>query len=441
MEEKPRQTLQSRITNFIIIFVILLISAFTIIQVNNQIKTITNYNSYRAKISTLFFKIILEKILQSIEPGADVVKPLNEYLASLKKGGLIEAGGIISKYGDIVASTDPSEVGKKTKPRERLKVRNLLRSKGKETSSDVDKATKTLFIYIPLEVPGAQKYAMRAAFSLGNTQEALQQVYIPIAFTVVSVIGIAVIFAFMLSKNIVGPVIILNKATKNIAGGNLDMRVKLKTGDELEELASTFNDMTIALKKMKDRAENANPLTKLPGNNVIREQVENRIKDNRKFVVVHTDLDNFKAFNDKYGIHKGDDAITLSATIMQEALKEKGAPDDFIGHEGGDDFVFITTPEKADAVASHMIQKFDKEIRVLYDEKDLKQGHIIAKGRDGKISQFPIMSVSLSGVTNAIRPITSYAEVTNIVAGVKKKAKAIEGSAFVLDKREETSSS
>jgi len=441
MEEKPRFTLQSRITNFIIIFVILLISAFTIIQINNQIKTITNYNSYRAKISTLFFKIILEKILQSVEPGTDVVKPLNDYLSSLKKGGLIEAGGIISKYGDIVASTNPSEVGKKTKPRERLKVRNLLRSKGKETASDVDKTTKTLFIYIPLHVPGAQNYAMRAAFSLGNIQEALQQVYIPIAFTVVSVIGIAVIFAFMLSKNIVGPVIVLNKATKNIAGGNLDMRVKLKTGDELEELANTFNDMTVALKKMKDRAENANPLTKLPGNNVIREQVENRIKDNRKFVVVHTDLDNFKAFNDKYGIHKGDDAITLTATIMQQALKEKGAPDDFIGHEGGDDFVFVTTPEKADDVASHMIQKFDKEIRILYDEKDLNQGYIMAKGRDGKVSQFPIMSVSLSGVTNAIRSITSYAEITNIVAGVKKKAKAIEGSAFVLDKREETSSS
>jgi hypothetical protein len=45
------------------------------------------------------------------------------------------------------------------------------------------------------------------------------------------------------------------------------------------------------------------------------------------------------------------------------------------------------------------------------------------------------MSVSLSGVSNENRGITSYAEVTNIAAEVKKKAKANQGSIFVLDQR------
>jgi hypothetical protein len=46
------------------------------------------------------------------------------------------------------------------------------------------------------------------------------------------------------------------------------------------------------------------------------------------------------------------------------------------------------------------------------------------------------MTISLAGITNAHRTITSYGEVTNIAAEVKKKAKSIEGSTFVIDKRQ-----
>jgi len=47
------------------------------------------------------------------------------------------------------------------------------------------------------------------------------------------------------------------------------------------------------------------------------------------------------------------------------------------------------------------------------------------------------MTISLAGVTNATREITSYAQVTNIAAEVKKKAKAIVNgkSKYVLDQR------
>jgi hypothetical protein len=49
--------------------------------------------------------------------------------------------------------------------------------------------------------------------------------------------------------------------------------------------------------------------------------------------------------------------------------------------------------------------------------------------------KFPLLSISLSGVTNETRPITSYAEVTNIAAEVKKKVKQSHGSNFLIDRR------
>jgi diguanylate cyclase (GGDEF)-like protein len=193
--------------------------------------------------------------------------------------------------------------------------------------------------------------------------------------------------------------------------------------------------MTQELIKMRERAENANPLTKLPGNIVIREQAEERIKANKKFMVIYCDLDNFKAFNDKYGIAKGDDAIKLTADIFKEAVKAKGGSDDFIGHEGGDDFILLTTPDKAGSIANYITKEFDARVKSLYDQEDLAKGYIVAQARDGSVKKFPIMTISLAGVTNEHRAISNYVEITNIAAEIKKKAKSIEGSAFVIDKR------
>ena len=217
----------------------------------------------------------------------------------------------------------------------------LFKSAG-QTKSEIDKRQSIALQYLPLiqtippledETQPAQSvsYAAKISYSIGNLNEALKEVYVPCVFIAAIIIVANIILSIALSKVVVGPLKILNSATKEIAAGNLNLRVELPTGDEIEEVANTFNDMTVALIRMKERAENANPLTKLPGNNVIHEEIEKRIADKRKFVVVYSDLDNFKAFNDKYGIGAGDQAIKMTAAVMQESLKS-GSPDDFLGH-------------------------------------------------------------------------------------------------------------
>jgi diguanylate cyclase (GGDEF)-like protein len=234
---------------------------------------------------------------------------------------------------------------------------------------------------------------------------------------------------------VIGPLKLLNNITKMVASGDLTVRARILTHDELQELGETFNYMTEELVKMKERAENANPLTKLPGNIVIHEEIEKLIRANKKFTVIYCDLDNFKAFNDKYGIAKGDEAIKLASEIFKEALKNYGSAGDFIGHEGGDDFILLTTPDKSAAVADYIIREFDARIRGLYSKDDLAQGYITALSRDGAEKKFPVITISLAGVSNEIRPITSYGEVTNIAAEIKKKAKLEQKSVFVLDQR------
>jgi hypothetical protein len=117
-------------------------------------------------------------------------------------------------------------------------------------------------------------------------------------------------------------------------------------------------------------------------------------------------------------------------------VQKHGSQNDFVGHEGGDDFILLTAPERATVISNYITTEFDKQIRSLYDNEDLGRGYIEAKARHGdEIIKFPIMAISLAGVSNMIRPIASYGEVTNIAAEVKKKAKAMPGSCFVMDRR------
>lgn len=431
-------SLQNRITLLLVIFSVSLVSVFVLIQLNNQLANIQRQNSYQANLSSIIAKNNLEAVMRQVQPD-QIASYLNSTLKELKDAGIIPQAILFDHNGKIVASTEKRLVGEKVMYRDINKIEELqlLAEKDILYKAHIDRLRKELNIYIALKIipEGIIDYVGKITFPLGNIQEALIAVYKPAILASIAVIIANILFGFFLARKIIGPIKILNEVTKIIAKGNLSVRTEINTNDELEELGQTFNYMTEELVKMKERAENANPLTKLPGNIVIHDEVEKRIKENRKFTVIYCDLDNFKAFNDKYGIAKGDEAIKLTAEIFKEAVKTRGSADDFIGHEGGDDFILLTIPEKAQEVADYIIKEFDQRIRSLYSQEDINQGYIVTKSRDNVIKKFPIMTISLAGVTNATRVIQNYAEVTNIAAEVKKKVKSVEASIFVLDKR------
>lgn len=437
---KFRLTLQNRITTLMVLSSVLFIAAFTFIQVNNQMENINRHNSYRLNLATIVAKNYFEAAIREAKPE-EISNYLKSNLKELKDSDIIKQAVIFNREGKIIASTQEGMHDESVSYRDLSRITALeeLLKSNKWFIPEVNKESNLMNIYLTLrsDPQGPLTYVTKLSFSLSDIQEALSEVYFPVILTTIIVILANIILGYFISKTIIGPIKVLNDVTKIITAGDLSVRAHINTNDELEELGSTFNYMTEELIKMKERAENENPLTKLPGNIVIREEIEKRIKNNLAFLVIYCDLDNFKEFNDKYGIGKGDEAIKLIADVFKEALETKGNQDDFLGHEGGDDFILITTPLKAQAVADYIISEFDKKIRSLYSTEDLKQGFIIAHARDHTVKQFPIMTISLAGISNETRTITSYAEVTNIAAEVKKKAKSIDGSVFIIDKRKD----
>jgi len=181
----------------------------------------------------------------------------------------------------------------------------------------------------------------------------------------------------------------------------------------------------------------ANPLTKLPGNILLTEALEKCLSQGRLFAVLYLDLSNFKAFNDKYSYLRGDKVLRITAQIILKIVKEKGNPDDFIGHIGGDDFIVITSPDKVDPLCRGIIKDFDQDIPVLYDEEDRKRKYIITKDRQNKTTKFPLMTISIGVATNKARKFISPAEISDVGAELKKYAKLKKGSSYVVDKRED----
>jgi len=179
----------------------------------------------------------------------------------------------------------------------------------------------------------------------------------------------------------------------------------------------------------------ANPLTRLPGNVSILNEIQKRIDEGGLFSVCYKDLDKFKTFNDKYGFEKGDEVIKNAARILISSVQEKGTPKDFIGHIGGDDFVVITSPDNVDELCKAIISKFDIMMPTLYNKEDKEKGYIVAKDRQGKVKKIPLVSISIAVVSNEKRKISHVAEVGEIGADLKHYAKSLKGSNYVKERR------
>lgn len=220
-----------------------------------------------------------------------------------------------------------------------------------------------------------------------------------------------------------------HKSTK-MEGLGLDIDDYLNKPADGDEIVARVK---LLLKRNKQKMD-SNPLTRLPGNPSIQARVESEIASKRPFAVLYCDLNNFKAYNDKYGFAAGDRVLTAVANIIVTAAgQDKTA---FVGHIGGDDFIVLCAFDKAQAIAQSIITQLDAAAPAFYNEADRAQGFMESVNRKGEKERFKFLSVGIGIVHNTQRPLTSFAMVSNIGSELKCLAKRHEGASyFVLDRR------
>ena len=189
------------------------------------------------------------------------------------------------------------------------------------------------------------------------------------------------------------------------------------------------------VRSRNSRTLDANPLTHLPGNTSIIRRTQGLIDARHDFALGYCDLDFFKSFNDKYGFARGDEVLMMTSRIIVNSIKALPLDFSFVGHVGGDDFVFIVPCADAETVCRKILDAFDEIVPQFYDQEDRQRGGIVSTDRQGVLRAFPLMALSIAVVFNKNNSLTHYGEASQAAMHLKKKAKESPRSNYVLDLR------
>lgn len=182
-----------------------------------------------------------------------------------------------------------------------------------------------------------------------------------------------------------------------------------------------------------DRDVNVHPSTRLPGAPAIRDAIEARLETS--FAACYADLDHFKEFNDRYSYVEGDRVIRLLAALLHDTVRGLVGDDGFVGHIGGDDFIFLIPRDRVDDVCTEIVQTFDTLIAYQYSENDRRAGYFFGKDRRGQLHRVPLMTLSIGVVTNERRTFTHSGAVSALATEMKTYAKTLPGSVYAIDRR------
>jgi diguanylate cyclase len=156
-------------------------------------------------------------------------------------------------------------------------------------------------------------------------------IYRSLALGLVAVI-VTLLLGFMILRRALADIRKLTQAARSIGTGEPFAPLEISRGDEIGELAQSFQQMERNLRTDK--------LTHLLNRDSFVAQIDFRRRlaspaNPLRFVLLFIDLDNFKLINDRYGHDQGDRVLVEVSKRLQGAIRK----DDAAARFGGDEFV------------------------------------------------------------------------------------------------------
>ena len=210
--------------------------------------------------------------------------------------------------------------------------------------------------------------------------------------------------------------------------------------DEVVHAGMATGELLQRLDGMMRRAErdvHVHPSTRLPGAPEIEAEIARRIASRATFAVCYADLDHFKEYNDRYSYYEGDRVIRILARILHDVTRGMSRDEGFVGHIGGDDFIFVVPAAMAAPIAQEVIAVFDALVPYQYSEQDRNAGYFFGKDRRGQLHRVPLMTVSIGIVTTERRSFLNASQVSEAATEMKSYAKTLPGSVYVVDRRQD----
>ena len=226
-----------------------------------------------------------------------------------------------------------------------------------------------------------------------------------------------------------------------VSGGEAALAQGFAAGAD-EVLAPNTPDAEVAIRldvmlRRADRDVHVHPSTRLPGAPEIEAAIGVRLAAGELFAACYADLDHFKEYNDRYSYFEGDRVIRILAKILHDVVRGLSPDGGFVGHIGGDDFIFLVPMLEAPEICQEIVSIFDLLVPYQYSEQDRQSGYYFGKDRRGQLHRVPLMTVSIGVVTNERRTFSHPAQVSELATEMKSYAKTLNGSVYVVDRRQD----
>jgi PleD family two-component response regulator len=178
--------------------------------------------------------------------------------------------------------------------------------------------------------------------------------------------------------------------------------------------------------KRSERESLTDPRSGRPAGRLIEDQLR-RIIRQKGWALLDTGINHFDPFRNVYGFVAGDDVIRFTSMLIGEVVDEVGTTSDFIGHAGGDNFIIITTEEKAALMKARLKERFDNEVLTHYNFVDRQQGFIQAPTSGETIVKAPFMTMAIGIVSASQYSFADIREITELSAEARRQDTASGG--------------
>jgi PleD family two-component response regulator len=184
-----------------------------------------------------------------------------------------------------------------------------------------------------------------------------------------------------------------------------------------------IEELKLRVQRAISRAEQqslTDPRSGLPAGRLIEEQLRRIIRE-RGWALLDTRINHFDAFQEVYGFVAGDDVLRFTAMLINELVDQRGSPDDFIGHTGGDHFILITSEGAAEGLRQALKSRFAEEIQTHYSFLDRQQGYMLASDESGQQVKTPLMTLAVGIVSPSSHQFADIREITELAAEARRE--------------------
>jgi GGDEF domain-containing protein len=163
------------------------------------------------------------------------------------------------------------------------------------------------------------------------------------------------------------------------------------------------------------------PVTNLPTGKLIEEQLKDVKDATEPWSFLYYGIRHIQAFKEVVGPLHVNEVLMFLADIMREVVEEHGTLNDFIGQASDNDFIVITTPEKAPIICRTITQRFDEESEVFYPFPIREAGEVVYEDMDGVTQKSDFMKLIVGVVSSSDGPFADIVQITEDAAENRRR--------------------